>query len=94
MIIISVEQFLEVCFLELACNVAKHADLAAVVLQEGLSNICLITPSMTTVRAKIDVTIPRKRRGHAAQHEKVRGFFLFCLFASGILKLRSVVGDA
>ncbi|OWA50088.1 Protein pelota [Hypsibius exemplaris] len=56
--------------LEFACDVAQHADLAAVVMQEGLSNVCLITPAMTTVRAKIDVSIPRKRKGNIAQHEK------------------------
>jgi hypothetical protein len=26
---------------------------------------------MTIVRAKIEVAIPRKRKGHAQQHEKV-----------------------
>lgn len=40
-------------------------------MQEGLANICLVTSSMTIVRAKIEVAIPRKRKGHAQQHEKV-----------------------
>ena len=65
-------------FSEFACDVAQHADLAAVVMQEGLSNVCLITPSMTTVRAKIDVTIPRKRKGNIQQHEKAKGI-LWCI---------------
>lgn len=54
-----------------ACDVTQHADLAVVVVQEGLGHVCLITPSMTTVRAKVDVTIPRKRKGNVQQHEKV-----------------------
>jgi protein pelota len=52
-------------------NKFQHAEIAAVVMQEGLANICLVTSSMTIVRAKIEVAIPRKRKGHAQQHEKV-----------------------
>ncbi|XP_013146335.1 PREDICTED: protein pelota [Papilio polytes] len=53
-----------------ACDPAATADVAAVVMQEGLAHVCLITPSMTLVRSKIDVTIPRKRKGFVQQHEK------------------------
>jgi len=56
--------------IELACDPSQSADIAAVVMQEGLANICLVTSSMTIVRAKLDVNIPRKRRGDATQHEK------------------------
>jgi len=35
-----------------------------------LAHICLVTSSMTIVRAKIDVPVPRKRRGDVSQHEK------------------------
>ena len=38
--------------------------------QEGLAHVCLVTSSMTIVRAKIDVPVPRKRRGDCSQHEK------------------------
>lgn len=37
----------------------------------GLANVCLITSSMTIVRAKIDTAIPRKRKGQCTQHDKV-----------------------
>lgn len=56
---------------EMACDPAANADVAAVVMQEGLAHVCLITPSMTLVRSKIDITIPRKRKGFVQQHEKV-----------------------
>lgn len=56
--------------IDMACDPTQHADLAAVVMHEGLAHICLVTSSMTLVRAKIDMTIPRKRRGNCAQHEK------------------------
>lgn len=56
--------------LDMACDVTQHADLAAVVMQEGLAHVCLVTSSMTLVRAKIDVSIPRKRKGSCSQHDK------------------------
>ena len=59
------------CVLELACDVTQHADVAAVVMQEGLAHICLVTPSMTLVRSKIETTIPRKRKGLCSHHDKV-----------------------
>ena len=56
---------------ELACDVTQHADVAAVVMQEGLAHVCLVTPSMTLVRSKIETSIPRKRKGLCSQHDKV-----------------------
>ncbi|KAJ1126107.1 hypothetical protein NDU88_004516 [Pleurodeles waltl] len=56
--------------IEQACDPAFGADVAAVVMQEGLANICLVTPSMTLLRAKVETTIPRKRRGNCTQHDK------------------------
>ncbi|CAG7829582.1 unnamed protein product [Allacma fusca] len=53
-----------------ACDPAQRADVAAVVMHEGLANICLVLSSMTLVRAKIDQSIPRKRHGNVSNHEK------------------------
>ncbi|KAM9462820.1 protein pelota homolog [Clarias gariepinus] len=53
-----------------ACDPAQKADVAAVVMQEGLANLVLVTPAMTLLRAKVEINIPRKRRGSCAQHEK------------------------
>jgi protein pelota len=55
-----------------ACDPTQYADVGAVVMQEGLAHICLITSTMTIVRQKIEVAIPRKRRGSAEGHEKVK----------------------
>jgi protein pelota len=57
---------------ETACDVAQKADVAAVIMQEGIAHICLITSNMTIVRSKIDMAIPRKRKNNSSQHEKVR----------------------
>uniref|UniRef100_A0A671YMZ5 Protein pelota homolog n=1 Tax=Sparus aurata TaxID=8175 RepID=A0A671YMZ5_SPAAU len=56
--------------IEQACDATQKADVAAVVMQEGLANVVLVTPAMTLLRAKVEVTIPRKRRGSCTQHEK------------------------
>ncbi len=32
--------------------------------------MCIVTDSMTITRAKIEVTIPRKRRGSCTNHDK------------------------
>jgi protein pelota len=59
-----------------ACDPALNCDLAAIVMQEGLANICLIRSSMTLVKAKIDMQIPRKRKNLCAAHDKsVEKFF-------------------
>lgn len=55
---------------EMACDVTQNADVAAVIMQDGLAHICLITASMTIVRSKIDIPIPRKRKHQINQHEK------------------------
>eukprot|EP00128_Syssomonas_multiformis_P013365 Colp12_sorted_trinity150504_noHs@16312 len=59
-----------------ACNPRNHADLGAIVMQEGLAHVCLVTPSMTIVRSRIESNIPRKRKGSMDQHDKgMRNFF-------------------
>jgi len=55
---------------EQACDATKQADLGAIVMQEGIAHVCLVLSSMTIVRAKIEVNIPRKRRGNCTQHDK------------------------
>ncbi|KAH3870789.1 protein pelota-like [Dreissena polymorpha] len=56
--------------IELACDPTQRADLAAIVMQEGLAHLCLITPNMTLLRAKLETNIPRKRKGSCSQHDK------------------------
>ena len=57
-------------------------------MQEGLANVCLVTSCMTIVRAKIDVAIPRKRRGSATQHEKALERFYDTVLQADILFLK------
>lgn len=56
--------------IEQATDPSRSADLAAVIMQEGLAQVCLVTSCMTITRCKVDVSIPRKRRGDCSQHDK------------------------
>ncbi|KAL1926936.1 hypothetical protein VTP01DRAFT_5266 [Rhizomucor pusillus] len=53
-----------------ACDISKQADVAAIVCQEGLANICFLTQHMTIVKQRIETPIPRKRKGSVTNHEK------------------------
>ncbi|KAI8988204.1 protein pelota [Mycotypha africana] len=56
--------------IEDACDITKQAEVTAIVCQEGLANICFLTPNMTIVRQRIESPIPRKRRGSSTKHDK------------------------
>ncbi|KAI9781270.1 MAG: Translation factor pelota [Geoglossum umbratile] len=53
-----------------AVDPANRAEVGAVVMQEGLANICLITEHQTILRQRVEATIPRKRVGKASDHDK------------------------
>lgn len=46
-----------------SCLIQEKAEIAAVLIQEGLCNICLITDYSTSIVQSINVNIPKKRRG-------------------------------
>lgn len=53
-----------------ACNAAARAEIGAVVLQEGLANVCLLTEHMTLLQQRIEYNVPRKQRGSTTAHDK------------------------
>lgn len=54
-----------------ATNPERHADVAAVIMNEGVASVCLISGGgMAHQRAKIDSSIPRKHKAAVAAHEK------------------------
>ena len=55
--------------IEEACNPELGAEIAAIVMQPGLAHLCLVTGSITVTKAKIDITIPKKRTG-SSNHSK------------------------
>ncbi|KFY31097.1 hypothetical protein V493_01409 [Pseudogymnoascus sp. VKM F-4281 (FW-2241)] len=53
-----------------AVRVDKEGAVPAVVMQEGLANICLITEHQTILRQRVEIAIPKKRAGRAGDHDK------------------------
>ena len=54
----------------------KKAELAAVVMQEGLAHVCLVKASLSKTCAKIERTMPKKRQqGNQAYDAAVSKFF-------------------
>lgn len=53
-----------------ACNTERRAELWAVVMGEGVANICMITEHQTILRQKIEIAVPRKRKGGVDSHTK------------------------
>ncbi|AJT08839.1 ALS_1a_G0047800.mRNA.1.CDS.1 [Saccharomyces cerevisiae] len=45
-----------------ACNIEYKSDTAAVVLQEGIAHVCLVTSSSTILKQKIEYSMPKKKR--------------------------------
>jgi protein pelota len=58
--------------LEEATNPQKKAEIVAVVMEEGLANICFVTQFQTVLRQKVETGIPRKRGGpnRSAKHDR------------------------
>ncbi|KAG0669237.1 Translation factor pelota [Maudiozyma exigua] len=46
-----------------ACNPEGKSDTAAVALQEGIAHVCILTPSSTILKQKIEYSLPKKKRG-------------------------------
>lgn len=61
--------------LDECCDPVKQAEVAAVVLQPGLANVCLLTGAMTLVRQRIEVPIPKKRAGNVAHDKALQRFY-------------------
>ncbi|PQE30417.1 hypothetical protein CJF32_00009286 [Rutstroemia sp. NJR-2017a WRK4] len=53
-----------------ATRVDKEGVVPAVVMHEGLANICLITEHQTVLKQRVEASVPRKRSGRAGEHDK------------------------
>jgi protein pelota len=58
-----------------ACDASASAEIAAVLLQEGLCHIFLLTKSLTITRARIEANVPRKRAGSSNRDKALIKFF-------------------
>uniref|UniRef100_A0A8H7NIS2 Protein DOM34 homolog n=1 Tax=Bionectria ochroleuca TaxID=29856 RepID=A0A8H7NIS2_BIOOC len=53
----------------------KDGALAAVVMQEGIANICLVTQFRTVLKTRVESVIPKKRDTSSDQEAGMRRFF-------------------
>lgn len=58
-----------------ACNPGANADLAAIVMHEGLAHVCVLTKALTLTKARIERRIPKKRPGDRGQTSAMNKFF-------------------
>src|SRR5690242_1370448 len=65
-----------------ACETERRAELWAVVLGEGTANICIITEHQTILRQRIEVGVPRKRKGGVDGHSKGMDRFFSTVLAT------------
>ncbi|KAL2058085.1 hypothetical protein ABVK25_001703 [Lepraria finkii] len=58
-------------FVKEACDPVKSADVWAVIMQEGLSHLAILTGHRTVLRQKVEMTVPKKRgTGRQGNHDK------------------------
>ncbi|KAF1978732.1 hypothetical protein BU23DRAFT_549459 [Bimuria novae-zelandiae CBS 107.79] len=77
-----------------ACNTSSRAEMWAVVMGEGIANICLITEHQTILRNRVEVSIPRKGKGHMEQHNKGLEKFHNTLVTTLLRDMESAKRDA
>lgn len=58
-----------------ACNPERSAEIAAVVMQPGLAHLCLVMGSITVTKARIEITIPKKRTGSSNHAKAFKRFY-------------------
>lgn len=61
--------------IENCCSIEKQADVAAVVMQQGLAHVCLIKGHLTVIKSKVEQSIPKKRTGTNAHGKGMVKFY-------------------
>lgn len=72
--------------LKKCCDIKQKARLAAVVMEKGLANVCLITNNLTLVRATIEKSFPKKRGNYSSSSHKEAKEKFFKQILSAILR--------
>lgn len=62
--------------LQEACNQEGKADTAAIAMDFGLANVCLVTPSLTYTKARIEMSIAKKHKANGSSRDQsIRKFY-------------------
>ena len=65
--------------LEMASNPEVSCEVAAIVMEQGLAHICLITNTAAVVKVKVEAHIPRKLKGAQGLDKALEKFFEKCV---------------
>ena len=79
--------------LEEAVDQTRGTEAVAVVMQDGLANICFITQFQTVLKQKVEVSVPRKRTGagRSAEHDKGLQRFFKTLLDTLLRQIQSLL---
>jgi protein pelota len=90
---------LDTARLRAATELAATADLAVLLIQEGLATLCLVGGATSSAAAKVEVSLPRKKGAAAQGYDKaIAAFYERCLAAVlrcvdwGVVKCLLVAG--
>jgi len=61
--------------LQEAANPSNNAEIAAITIQEGLANICLLKPTLTVTAARIEHNIPKRSQLKNGRDKATDAFF-------------------
>ena len=56
-------------------DIIVSADVAALVMDEGVAHLCYIKNSTTRIKAKIEKNIPKKRSGSEIHDKGMKAFY-------------------
>lgn len=58
-----------------ATDPSARCEIAALTMEEGLAHLCLLSNVLTTVKARVEMQIPRKRKGASGHDKSLEKFF-------------------
>lgn len=67
--------------LDMASNPEVSCEIAAIVMEQGLAHICLVTNTSAIVKAKVESHIPRKLKGVSGRDKALEKFFEKCVLS-------------
>jgi len=66
--------------LDEAEDVTNRAEVAALLIDEGLVNLCFVTRFMTVIKFHLNVSIPKKRKYSAKSHDSALNNFFSSVY--------------
>ncbi len=68
--------------IDAACDAGRGAKTACIVMEEGLAHICLVSSSLTLLKAKVEKSIPRKSALSASKRSTAMDKFMMGVYTA------------